>query len=146
MIRKRIPDRDDKSIVLLIDKLLLPFTRKTTPDAKIDLKSLRNRLKGAVTFVVRAPGARPIGFISLVRKDRVLFVVMLAVDPRFQKRGLGSMFMEKAERTAQTLGCSELALWVDESNLHAQRFYGAKGFRAVYYEPQIKCYLLSKML
>jgi GNAT superfamily N-acetyltransferase len=144
MIRQRIPSRDDKHLVTLIENLLLPYTQKTDPNARIDLKSLRKRLNGTMTYVAHTTGPKAVGFISLLQRNHILFVDMLAIDRRFQNMGLGSEFMEKAESIARTLGCSELALWVDESNIRAQQFYAAKGYRFSGYQPRIRCYLMSK--
>ncbi|TBL67922.1 GNAT family N-acetyltransferase [Paenibacillus thalictri] len=146
MIRKRISARDDKTIVAIIEQTLLPFTRKHAPETRIDLKSLRKRLEGGITYVAQATGMQPVGFMTLRHIKTTLYIDMLAIQTRFQKRGYGTLFMQKAERTARLLGCSDLALWVDDTNDRAQRFYMGKGFEATYFDPNIQCYLMSKRI
>ncbi|WP_248928203.1 GNAT family N-acetyltransferase [Paenibacillus hamazuiensis] len=144
MIRKRNSSLDDKFIMGLIERLLLPFTRQTMPDIRVDLKTIRKRLNGSITFVAQTAGRNPVGFITMRRQEHMMLIDMLAVDTVYQSKGFGSMLMRKAERTAKQLGCTQLSLWVDEQNPRAQTFYGAKGYSPVHYNPQIRCYLMSK--
>jgi [ribosomal protein S18]-alanine N-acetyltransferase len=56
---------------------------------------------------------------------------LLAVDPRYRRRGLGRRLMEWLERTAVVAGISEIGLEVRASNAAARRFYGALGYAEV---------------
>ncbi|MDQ1911912.1 GNAT family N-acetyltransferase [Paenibacillus sp. GD4] len=144
MLRKRIPRQDDGTIFHLVNRLLVPFAREAKPNLSFTISTLRNRLKHCSTYVQTAPSRAVIGFISLRSGRDILLVDMLAVDPRYQGRGIGGTLLKQAERVALRTGSRSVGLWVDESNRKAQNFYQAKGFSAVQYEPRIRCYFLIK--
>ncbi len=52
----------------------------------------------------------------------------LAVDPRFQRRGLGRELMEQAQHRLQSLGCSKINLQIRRENVEAVAFYERIGF------------------
>lgn len=144
MLRKRVPKRDDAAIFGLVERLLLPFARQTLPGLRLSRNTIRNRLKSCITFVYAAAGNKTAGFIALkLERDR-LAIDMLAVDPNYQGRGIGTRLMRQAERTSREHGLREVVLWVDEANVQAQRFYIKHGYEAVYYDHRLRCYLLMK--
>lgn len=144
MLRKRNPKQDDGAIYRMVDQLLLPFTRETQPKLSLTRNALRGRLKPCITYVEAGPGKTVAGFISLRQNRETLFVDMLAVQSRYQGRGVGGRLLLQAERVARRLGCRTIGLWVDESNRNAQGFYEAKGFHPVHYDATVKCYFLVK--
>ncbi|MCR8633230.1 MULTISPECIES: GNAT family N-acetyltransferase [Paenibacillus] len=146
MIRKRIPKQDDKAIWNLIVLLLVPFARKTQPNLRVDMATVRARLRRCTTFIALNGGRSPSGFISLKFEKHAMFVDMLAVHPRSQGRGLGSRLLEHAERVALQAGYNEVCLWVDEANRSAQQFYSSRHYEAAHYDSTIKCYLMVKRL
>ena len=52
----------------------------------------------------------------------------LAVDPRFQRNGLGRKMMDTIQSKLSTLGCPKINLQVREDNLEAVNFYKAIGY------------------
>lgn len=52
----------------------------------------------------------------------------LAVDPKFQRQGLGRKMMNEAERLLQDFGCPKVSLQIREDNLEAIKFYECIGF------------------
>ncbi|MDF2964185.1 MAG: family acetyltransferase [Paenibacillus sp.] len=146
MIRKRISRHDDKAIWHLVDMLLVPYARKTQPNLRVDLGTVRERLRRCKTFVAMSSGRAPSGFIALKPEKTAMFIDMLAVHPRAQGKGLGTRLLEQAERTALLSGYEEVCLWVDESNRSAQQFYAAKHYEPVHYDVTIRCYLLTKRI
>ncbi|KEQ23123.1 GNAT family N-acetyltransferase [Paenibacillus tyrfis] len=147
MLRKRIPRQDDGIIYGLVEKLLLPFARQTVPDLRIGRTDIIKRLKSCDTYVDTAAGRLPVGFIALrVDRDKRLSVDMLAVNPKFQGRGIGTHLMRQAERTAGERGCREVVLWVDDANTQAQTFYVRKGYDTVHYDARLRCYMMMKRL
>lgn len=52
----------------------------------------------------------------------------LAVDPEFQRQGLGRKMMNEAERLLQDFGCPKINLQIREDNLEAIKFYECIGF------------------
>lgn len=146
MIRKRIPHQDDRVILELVQQLLVPFAKETQPDLRVDMATIRHRLKPCLVFVESISRNKPAGFVSLrLEKDRI-YVDMLAVHPKWQGRGVGSKLLEHAERIAMLKGYHEVYLWVDEANVQAQRFYRTKQYQVIHYDTTIRCYFLSKRI
>jgi len=52
----------------------------------------------------------------------------LAVSPEYQRRGIGSAMMHRAEETLRALGCPKINLQVRESNQGVIAFYEQLGF------------------
>lgn len=52
----------------------------------------------------------------------------LAVDPHFQRNGLGRKMMDTIQSKLSTLGCPKINLQVREDNLEAVNFYKAIGY------------------
>ncbi|OXM83389.1 GNAT family N-acetyltransferase [Paenibacillus rigui] len=146
MIRKRIPHQDDPVIYQWVVQLLVPFALETQPDLRVDMATIRKRLKPNVTFVDTGGGRAARGFISLRMAKDKMYIDMLAVDPRWQGKGVGSLLMKHAERTGIVAGYREVNLWVDEANVQAQRFYASKGYEAMHFDAGLRCYFLSKPL
>ncbi|TDF91846.1 GNAT family N-acetyltransferase [Paenibacillus piri] len=146
MIRKRIPQKDDKTIWSLIVLLLLPYARLTHPNLRVNIAYVRHRLHRCTTFVAVNGRRAPSGFIALRPEKKTMFIDMLAVHPRFQGKGIGTRLLEHAERVALQAGYEDVSLWVDESNRSAQQFYVAKQYEPFHYDRTIKCYLLVKQL
>ncbi|WP_217558496.1 GNAT family N-acetyltransferase [Paenibacillus sp. GbtcB18] len=145
MIRKRIPAKDDRILVRLTEKELLPYTRMTVPEANVNLSEMKKRFKLGETFVVDE-GSSAAGFVSVQVSDDSLFVDMLAVDSRFQGRGLGTSLMEHAERYGRKLKCRASRLYVDSVNEKAISFYLSKGYAIKSYVPQLRIHLMEKGL
>jgi ribosomal protein S18 acetylase RimI-like enzyme len=146
LIRKRIPSRDDKAILCLVQALLVPFARNSQPDLRVDLKTIKTRLKDCDNFVAMGAGRQPCGFISIRPGNEGMFIDMLAVNPRLQGKGIGSQLLFHAERAALKAGKREIFLYVDDSNVQAQRFYASKYYEPIHYDSHIRCYMLRKQL
>lgn len=56
------------------------------------------------------------------------WVNYLAVDPEFQRRGLGRLMMSEVERRLKDLGCPKLNLQVRRGNADAFAFYRSIGY------------------
>lgn len=146
MIRERIPKKDDESIYRLIVAELAPYARQTSPNLRVDRTDIRRRIDRNVTLVVTSGNSKPCGFITFRIDSDVLNVDMLAIDKRHQNRGLGSQLMNEAERYGLVRGCNRVRLFVDDLNAKAIRFYERKGFYRERFNPNYRCYLMSKYL
>lgn len=147
MFRKRIPAMDDRTIYALIAKELLPFARSTVPELRLTRRGVTSRLNRGVTRVAQERLGKPVaGFITFFREEKKLFIDMLVVRRSAQGRGLGKRLMALAERYGRRRRCEEALLFVDEENARAQGFYLKMGYRVQSFDPQIRCYLLSKSL
>ncbi|MNI06998.1 putative acetyltransferase [compost metagenome] len=146
MIRKRIASIDDTTIYKLIVEQLVPYSRVHNASAPLGLITIIKRLKRNTTFVVSRGSKRPLGFITLFRKDRILMVDMLAVSPEVQSRGYGKLLMQTAESYGRSKGCTSVHLYVDDSNPRAIQFYAARGYTTLQYVTHLSCYLMGKPL
>lgn len=61
--------------------------------------------------------------------SHVMALDTLAVHPRWQGCGLGTLLVRQAIAEAKAAGCRELALWVVASNERARRLYRRLGLR-----------------
>ena len=53
---------------------------------------------------------------------------LLAVAPRFRRRGLGDLLVRAALATAREEGCHRMILWTQPSMASAHRLYERNGF------------------
>lgn len=147
MIRIRIPGKDDKYILQLVRKELLPHTRREMPHVEYDPALYKQRLAEGATFVVtKSNKSQPLGFITLLEVEDILFIDMLAVHRGCQGNGLGSKLIQWAERYAKKSGLANAQLLVEQGNKKAQKFYSKKGYRQLDYIPEQRCFLLNKPL
>jgi ribosomal protein S18 acetylase RimI-like enzyme len=146
MIRKRVASMDDTVIYKLIVQEIVPFSKKYKNSSSISVSSIQKRLSRNITFVSAQGNRSPLGFISIIIKNRILFVDMLAVNSRFQGRGLGKELMLEAERFALKKRCSAVRLFVDDTNTKAIGFYESMGYSTIRYVSEIGCYLMDKSL
>lgn len=146
MIRKRLAANDDRAIHRLVVEQLAPFSRQYQSGMIISFSEIRKRLNHNKTFVAAKGYKQPYGFISVIRKSNVLFVDMLAVDPREQGKGLGKELMKMAEEYGKSERCRTAELFVDDSNPNAIGFYTSKGYEIQEYIPELSCYRMKKKL
>lgn len=72
-----------------------------------------------------------IGSILGVFNGRRAWIYHLAIHPGFQKRGLGSMLLKKAQIALKKVGAERVLLWVDKDNLGVIPFYLKNGYSNV---------------
>ncbi|WP_171692893.1 GNAT family N-acetyltransferase [Paenibacillus germinis] len=146
MIRKRLASIDDRAIHRLVVEQLVPFSRLYDTGSSVTFSEIRKRLNQNKTFVTAKGLKQPFGFITMIRKSRVLFIDMLAIDSREQGRGWGHELMKVAEEYGKSERCLTAELFVDESNPKAIRFYLGKGYEIQSFIPELSCYKMSKKL
>ncbi|MFC5451512.1 GNAT family N-acetyltransferase [Paenibacillus aestuarii] len=144
MIRKRLAPVDDPVIHRLVLEQLVPFSRTVDSGSSATFTEIRKRLNHNITYVAAKGTRRACGFITFLRKSRVLFVDMLAVDPREQGRGWGRKLMDIAENYGKAERCRSVELLVDDINENAYRFYVNRGYSVKQYIPDVGCYLMTK--
>lgn len=62
---------------------------------------------------------------------RLINVATIAVDPAYQRRGLGRMLLERVDQAAAELGCSYLMTTVDPRNAASMGNFTAAGYEVV---------------
>ncbi|MEW9700573.1 GNAT family N-acetyltransferase [Paenibacillus sp. SI8] len=144
MIRKRVASVDDPVIHRLVVEQLVPYSRIIDASASATFTEIRKRLNRNVTFVASKGTRHPFGFITMIRKSRVLYVDMLAVDPREQSRGWGRQLMMVAESYGKAERCRSVELLVDDSNARAYQFYLRRGYSVKQFLPELGCMMMTK--
>ncbi|WP_274366214.1 GNAT family N-acetyltransferase [Paenibacillus thermotolerans] len=147
MLRKRIPKVDDKAIFALIRKELIPLNPPEWQKGDHSDKRLTERLKLGTTLVWSQARHTPaLAFIHIYPLGPVLFVDLLAVDGKLQRRGIGSVLLDEAEKHGRAWGHTRLQLLVNETNAKGIRFYMKKGMSIARYEPMLRSYLMDKAI
>jgi ribosomal-protein-alanine acetyltransferase len=78
---------------------------------------------------------RLVGFAIMEFYDEHAHLSLLAVQPGFQKRGLGRQLLEWLEASARTAGIFTVQLELRAANDAARRFYERLGYREVGRKP-----------
>ncbi len=134
MIHVRTAKRADERALATLDRatwttLTSPAPLPPEPDwrflsEKIDIRDvLVAELDGQVAGYVRLGRVFPIA-----ASDHVLMIAGIAVDPSFQRRGLGRSLLEAAVAEARGRGVRRLTLRVLAHNEAAVRLYEQCGF------------------
>ncbi len=74
----------------------------------------------------------------VLEKKKYLVVDVIGVDEKFRRNGIGTSFLDFATMYAQSLGCTDLQLSVNDSNEAAIQSYEKFGFKVkniVYSKP-----------
>ena len=88
------------------------------------------RYRESVVLTARAEGQLA-GFAIMQFADTSAHLDLLAVDPRYERLGIGRRLLEWLEETAVTAGTFVIALEVRAANVGARRFYKSLGYREV---------------
>lgn len=70
----------------------------------------------------------PVGYIGVFDSFDDYNIIGIAVDNNYQKKGIGSMLLQKVIEEAKLNNIKSLSLEVDEKNEKAINFYKNKGF------------------
>ena len=116
------------------------------PDQTIHLPDLRLRLRRGRTYVILTSKGTCIGFIHLIPIQTTLWIDMLAVDRRFQNRGLGRQLLALADKYALSKALTRISLFVDAHNAGAIRFYERAHFQLGRYIAETRCYQMDKSM
>ena len=75
------------------------------------------------------PFNKIIGCVSLVKKDAVLYLGMLTVQPNIQAKGIGKALLDAAETTAISLGLNIIEMTVISVRKNLIDWYIRKGYQ-----------------
>ena len=84
---------------------------------------------GTLTLQAKKPWAIDVAYFTPV--PRALYLIDMAVDPKFQRRGIGRRLLEAAEEAARTLPAQALRLDAYDGLAGAGGFYARAGMREV---------------
>ncbi|MBI2335107.1 GNAT family N-acetyltransferase [Candidatus Daviesbacteria bacterium] len=105
--------------------LSIPEIQKEKEEAKLIL-----RLNSSSSFEAYNKG-KLAGTILGIFNGRRGWIYHLAVHPDFQKKGIGSLLLQKAEEALKKLGAKRILLWVRKDNLGVTNFYQKHGYFSV---------------
>jgi GNAT superfamily N-acetyltransferase len=103
-------------------------TRRRTAKGECYLMLEGARMLGTILLI--PPSARA-PYCAWYDREDVAVLSQFAVDPQFQRNGLGGKLLALAERRAQVLGAAEVAVDTAEGAAHLIAFYRARGYRLV---------------
>ena len=87
------------------------------------------RQRNCIGMVAKLPDEQIIGYMVYLLEPKRLDVLSLAVDPAFQRRGVGRAMIEKLMGKLSEQRRNRLTVMVRESNLNAQLFCRAVGMQ-----------------
>lgn len=88
------------------------------------------------TVVLIAEGAgKMAGFAIMEFDDEDAHLKLLAVNPRFQRHGVGRQLLEWLDATARVAGVTTIFVEVRTRNRAGRRFYRKLGYREIAYLP-----------
>jgi ribosomal-protein-alanine N-acetyltransferase len=91
----------------------------------------RNIRHAESSTVVACSGTQVVGFAIMYFGDDHAHLNLLAVQPTWQRRGIGRSLLGWQEESARVAGLSAIHLEVRASNAPGRRFYRALGFQEV---------------
>lgn len=89
----------------------------------------KNRIVGALRLTTKKPWAIDRAMITPVK--RPLFLVGMAVAPELQRRGIGRMMLERAEKIARDWPADSIVLDACDADAGAGKFYVKCGFSEI---------------
>lgn len=121
---------DDADVPRVAEIDLLAFGSGCWPASAFSAELHRNRL--ARYFVLDPGGAEPLqGYVGCWALFDAVHIVTIAVDPSYQRRGLGELLVQCALDLARETGAPEVTLECRESNEAALALYRKYAFAQV---------------
>jgi ribosomal protein S18 acetylase RimI-like enzyme len=78
---------------------------------------------------------RPVGVLVLMLEHEAMLIYSVAVDPKYQKRGLGRRLLSFAEEQAQGAGYARIRLYTNERMVENIALYRRLGYEETGREP-----------
>lgn len=147
MIRNRRPKQDDPAIMELIHSQLVPISHLSKQEINLIIQDIPSRLARGITLVSSANYESNIcGFVHFMMHGSLLYIDMMAVSPKEQRKQHGKELLIKAEQFAVSRGCRKSKVMVDEGNKKGLNFYQKMGYKMLRYVDIGRCYELEKGL
>ncbi|CAI6018187.1 hypothetical protein PAECIP112173_00144 [Paenibacillus sp. JJ-100] len=147
IIRQRSSKLDDSAIMRLIDTQLVPLSHMSEKEIHKIRKEIPLRMNRGMTFVISPePDQAAIAFIHFLMHGELLYVDMMAVSTREQRKRHGQTLLQRAESFAVSRGCKKSKVMVDEGNIKGTEFYQKNGYQVLRYIMVSRCYEMEKRL
>lgn len=119
-----INKNDFNSVMKLWKKVDLPLAPLSREKREIELLIKYN----PDTCLVIKENAKIIGTILGAFNGRRAWIHHLAIDPEYQKKGLGSILLNKTEKKLSKKGATKILLYISLDNLKVAPFYEKNGY------------------
>lgn len=98
---------------------------------KLYIKWIHNSVakKSADAVLIYGPAKNPEGFITLIYKDKLAQIGLIAVDAASQNKGIGKALINAAEYFALKKRITTLQVITQTENRNACKFYEKRGFK-----------------
>jgi ribosomal protein S18 acetylase RimI-like enzyme len=147
MIRKRNTYLDDRAILDLIRRELIPLNPPEFQTGDFSDKKLLSRLARGTTYVWSDRQRRPaLAFITMIPTGSTLFIDLLAVNRRRRGAGIGGALLLYAQKYGRERGCRRMQLHVNDTNDKGIRFYLKNGMGIVRHDTFLRSYLMEKTI
>ena len=103
-------------------------TRRRVSGAECFVATIESRIVATITL--RPPGTI-VSSAEWYQRAGVAVVGQLAVEPAYQRRGIGTTLLAHAEHRARELGATEVALDTADQSHHLIDYYQKRGYRIV---------------
>ncbi len=116
------------------------------------LARVRRSIKDKETMVLVASSNGVLsGFAIMKFRDQESHLLLLAVEPKIQRTGIGAALLAWLEKSCRTAGMRRIQVEVRASNRKARKFYERSGFRfdgheAGYYDKRETAVVMVKSL
>lgn len=116
------------------------------------LARVRRSIKDKETMVLVASSNGVLsGFAIMKFRDQESHLLLLAVEPKIQRTGIGAALLAWLEKSCRTAGMRRIQVEVRASNRKARKFYERSGFRVVgqeagYYDKRETAVVMVKSL
>jgi ribosomal-protein-alanine N-acetyltransferase len=128
-LRLSLARRRDASAIARLSRELIEVGLPPAWTAERVLRRILDR--EAVALVARRGDGVIAGFAIMRFGDTVAHLDLLAVDARFQRRGVGHSLLKWLEASARTAGTFDVRLELRADNPQALQFYMRSGFKVV---------------
>ncbi|MCM3783343.1 GNAT family N-acetyltransferase [Neobacillus mesonae] len=147
MIRNRRPKQDDTAIMELIHTQLVPISHMSKHEINQVIQQIPSRLARGITLVASATyESNILGFVHFMMHGSLLYIDMMAVATKEQRKQHGKELLVKAEHFAISRGCKKSKVMVDEGNKKGILFYQKMGYKMLRYIEIGRCYEMEKSL
>ena len=112
IIRQRSSKLDDGAIMRLIDTQLVPLSHMSEKEIHKIRKEIPLRMNRGMTFVISPePSKAAVAFIHFLMHGELLYVDMMAVSSKEQRKRYGQTLLHEAESFAVSRGCKNPKSW-----------------------------------
>ena len=131
-------ESDLRAVGKLVEGLVDVMDSTEGIDTEIALKNYERLLRDTGShFLVAAREGTPVGFINFTVRQTILHqgpsasIDELVVAEEYRGKGVGRQLVQAAIKKCRRLGCCEVEVSTEKTNLKARKFYKQCGFEEI---------------